>query len=198
MTTREIYAQETLNAFVQHLVENEKSRLTVEKYVRDVRRFMAYVDGGTIDKQRVLDYKTYLFNQYAVRSANSMLAALNMYLRFAGRHDLTVKQYKIQKDAYCSEEKELTKEEYLALIRAADQKQNRRLSLVIQTICATGIRVSELSSITIEAVKKGEAVVSCKGKIRRIFIIEALRKKLLQYAREMNIHAGPLFVEPQP
>ncbi|MBR5499907.1 MAG: tyrosine-type recombinase/integrase [Clostridia bacterium] len=193
MKTREIHMPETLEAFAQYLVETEKSRATIEKYMRDIRYFIVYMEGRAIDKQSVLDYKAQLLNKYAVRSANSMLAALNMYLRFAGRYDLTVKQYRVQKDAYCPEKKELTKDEYMALIRVAEQKQNRRLALVIQTICATGIRVSELSGITIEAVKRGEAVVSCKGKIRRIFIISALRKKLLEYAQDRGIHTGTIF-----
>jgi site-specific recombinase XerD len=123
-----------------------------------------------------------------------MIASLNALLRFIGRHDLCLKQLKIQRDVYCSEEKELTKADYKALIRAAEQKKNERLSLVIQTICGTGIRVSELESITVEAVKRGEAVVSCKGKTRKIFIVKALQKKLLQYAKEQKIASGTLFV----
>ena len=125
----------------------------------------------------VLEYKTSLEQTYAIRSANSMLAALNSFFRFLGWHDLCVKQFKVQKEAYCSEEKELTKAEYTALVRTAEQKKNERLSLVVQTICGTGIRVSELQSITVEAVRKGEAIVSCKGKTRKIFIVRALRKK---------------------
>ena len=100
----------------------------------------------------------------------------------------------MQKEAYCSEEKELTKAEYTALVKAAEQRKNERLSLVVQTICGTGIRVSELQSITVEAVRRGEAVVTCKGKTRKIFIVKALQKKLLQYAMRQGIVSGVLFV----
>ena len=155
---------------------------------------MEYAADRIPDKGLILNYKELLGRKYAVRSANSMLAALNAFLRFAGRHDLCVKQFKVQKEAYCSEEKELTKAEYKALVRAAEQKNNERLSLVVQTICGTGIRVSELQSITVEAVRRGEAVVSCKGKTRKIFIVKALQKKLLRYAAEQGIVSGILFM----
>ncbi len=192
MKTRKI-TQNMLQSFEQNLMEEEKSRATLEKYMRDVRHFALYVGEREVDKPVILAYKTSLTERYAMRSANSMLAALNAFLRFVGWHDLCVKQFKIQKDAYCSEEKELTREEYIALIRAAQEKRNERLSLVVQTICGTGIRVSELEYITVEAVQKGETVVSCKGKIRRVFIVNALRKKLLHYAKEHGIFAGIIF-----
>lgn len=184
----------TLNSFENYLIENEKASATLEKYMRDLRFFAEYVAERPLDKSLILEYKQSLEQNYTVRSANSMLAALNSFLRFLGWHDLCVKQFKVQKDAYCSEEKELTKAEYTALVRAAEQKKNERLSLVVQTICGTGIRVSELEFITVEAVKRGEAVVSCKGKTRKIFIIKALQKKLLRYAMEQGITSGILFV----
>ena len=135
-----------------------------------------------------------LEENYKIRSANSILAALNAFLRFAGWHDLCVKQFKIQKEAFCSEEKELTKNEYISLVRTAEKRGNHRLSLVVQTICGTGIRVSELKFVTLEAAKCGEVQVFCKGKIRKIFIVKALRKKLLQYAAAKNIRSGAIFV----
>jgi len=191
---KRIITNQVLYAFEKHLMENEKAQATREKYMRDLRCFAAYAAGKELDKPLVLDYKAFLAQTYAIRSANSMLAALNAFLRFAGWHDLCVKQFKVQKEAYCSEEKELTKAEYTALVRAAEQKKNERLSLVVQTICGTGIRVSELQCITAEAVRRGEAVVSCKGKTRKIFIVKALQKKLLRYAAEQGITAGMLFV----
>lgn len=183
-----------INSFEKHLLENEKAGATIQKYMRDIRCFMDYAKEQTLDKTLLLNYKAMLEQNYAVRSANSMLAALNAFFRFQGWHDLCVKQFKVQKEAYCSEDRELTKAEYAALVRTAELKKNERLSLVVQTICGTGIRVSELQSITVEAVRRGEAVVSCKGKTRKIFIVKALQKKLLRYAIEQGITTGTLFV----
>jgi len=183
-----------LESFEQSLYNDEKSRATIEKYRRDIQKFAVYVKERELDKQLILSYKSELEKAYAVTSANSMLAAINSLFRFAGWYDLCVKQFKVQKAVYSPEEKELTKKEYEALIRAASEKKNERLSLIIQTICGTGIRVSELAFITVEAVREGEAVVSCKGKIRKIFIVSALRKKLLRYAREQDIVSGLIFI----
>ena len=191
---KRIITNQTINSFKNYLVENEKSTATIDKYMRDIRCFSEYSTECILDKALVLNYKGMLEQKYAVRSANSMLAALNAFFRFLGWHDLCVKQFKVQKEAYCSEEKELTKAEYTALVRTAEQKKNERLSLVVQTICGTGIRVSELQSITVEAVRRGEAVVSCKGKTRKIFIVKALQKKLIRYATEQGITSGMLFV----
>ena len=189
-----IVTNQALDSFEKSLIENEKAQATREKYMRDLRHFAAYAANRPLDKLLILEYKAALEQSYAIRSANSMLAALNAFLRFMEWHGLCVKQFRVQKDAYCSEEKELTKDEYAALVRTAEEKKNERLSLVVQTICGTGIRVSELQSITVEAVRKGEAIVSCKGKTRKIFIVSALRKKLLRYAAEKKISAGILFV----
>lgn len=116
-----------------------------------------------------------------------------MFFRFCGWHDLIVKQFRVQRDIWGSEEKELTKQEYLRLLQAAEQKKNQRLALIFQTIFGTGIRVSELPYITVEAIKAGEARVHCKGKIRHIFIVSELRKKLLAYAKIKNIRNGMIF-----
>lgn len=183
-----------LKEFQYYLTDDEKSKATIEKYMRDVRHFTEYAADSTIDKALVLTYKSELEQEYAITSANSMLAALNTFLRFAGWNDLCVKQFRIQKKVYSPEEKELTKEEYIRLIQTANKKGNERLSLLIQTICGTGIRVSELQYITVEAVKKGEAVVSCKGKTRTVFIVSTLQKKLLKYIKEQRMKTGIIFV----
>lgn len=188
-----IISNKLLHSFVKYLIENEKAQTTREKYLRDLRSFMKYVENRPLNKPLVLEYKAYLGHTYAIRSANSMLAALNTFLRFLGWYELCVKQFRVQKDAYCSEEKELTKAEYTALVKTAEQKKNERLSLVVQTICGTGIRVSELQNITVESVRRGEAIVSCKGKTRKIFIVSALRKKLLRYAANKKIESGIIF-----
>ena len=166
-----------IQAFELYLKDEERSAATVEKYMRDVRCFAEFVGASQISKQTVLEYKSNLGSSYAVSSANSMIAALNSFLRFCGWHDLCIKQFKVQRQTYCSEEKELTRAEYLRLLDAANAKHNERLNLIIQTICATGIRVSELQYITVEALQKGEAVVNCKGKNRRIFIVPRPKKK---------------------
>ena len=191
---KRIITNQAIKSFKKYLIESEKASATIEKYMRDIQLFAEFAAESSLNKALLLDYKRSLEKNYAVRSANSMLAALNAFLRFIGWHDLCVKQFKVQNEAYCSQEKELSKAEYRALVLAAEQKKNERLSLAIQTICGTGIRVSELQSITVEAVRRGEAVVSCKGKTRKIFIVKALQKKLLRYAAEQGITTGILFI----
>lgn len=183
-----------MQEFEFYLRNEERSVATIEKYMRDVRFFASFVCDAEIDKQKVLDYKGKLGETYAVSSANSMIAAMNCFLRFCGWHDMCVKQFKMQRQVYCSEEKELTRAEYIRLLEAANAKHNERLNLIIQTICGTGIRVSELQYITVEALHNGEAIVNCKGKNRRVFIVPELKKKLLRYVKEQGISAGTVFV----
>ena len=180
--------------FTEHLVLEERSAATVEKYVRDVRAFAAYAPDGEITKETVIAYKKHLQEIYAVRSVNSMLTSINCLFTFLGWHDLKVKTLKLQQQVYCPEEKELTKAEYERLCHTAERKQNERLCLILQTICGTGIRVSELQFITVEAVRKGEATVSLKGKTRSIFIVRDLQKKLLRYISEQHIMTGAIFI----
>ena len=191
---KRIIETKKMQAFEMHLKDEERSTATIEKYMRDVRCFAQFAGTSEISKQSVLEYKSHLGASYAIASANSMIAALNSFLRFCGWHDLCVKQFRIQRQAYCSEEKELTRAEYVRLLDAAKKKNNERLNLIIQTICGTGIRVSELQYITVEALRKGEAVVNCKGKNRRIFIIPELKKKLLRYIKEQKIDSGAVFI----
>ena len=183
-----------LQEFEFYLRDDEKSEATIKKYIHDLKFFASFIGNRKITKQSILDYKAKLEKVYAVTSANSMIAALNCFLRFCGRQNFCVKQFKIQRQAYCSEEKELTRAEYIRLLEAANAKRNGRLNLIIQTICGTGIRVSELQYITVEAVKCGEAIVNCKGKNRRIFIVPELKKKLLQYVKQQHISMGAVFV----
>ena len=184
-----------IEEFCVYLVKKEKSKNTREKYIRDISMFMEYVGGNEITKETVIAYKEWLIsNDYAPRSINSMLAALNCLFSAFGWEELKVRSLKIQRQIYCPEEKELTKSEYMRLVKAARQKGNERLNLLIQTICGTGIRVSELKYITVEAVKCGEAVVSLKGKTRSVFIVKDLRKKLLRYVTEQRISSGAIFI----
>ena len=180
--------------FKEHLILEERSKMTIEKYIRDVKAFSAYTQNAAITKETVIAYKKHLQENYAVRSVNSMLASINSLFAFLGWHDLKVKSLKLQQQVFCPEEKELTKAEYARLCRTAERKHNERLNLILQTICGTGIRVSELQFITVDAVKQGEAVVNCKAKTRAVFIVKELKQKLLRYAAEQNIKSGMIFV----
>ena len=181
--------------FSAHLKNEEKSQNTTEKYLRDVRMFAAHFRGTEITKEMVIAYKGKLLAEhYAVRSVNSMLASLNSLFTFLGWSDCKVKSMKLQRQIYCPEEKELTKAEYLRLVNTAKRKGKERLNLILQTICGTGIRVSELEYITVEAAKSGKAVVALKGKTRSVFLVKELQKKLLRYATEQNISSGTIFI----
>ena len=190
-----ILTSEAIQNFKKYLKEEEKSKNTIEKYMRDVWEFTTYMNGAEITKESVIAYKDKLiYKNYAVRSINSMLASLNSLFSFLNWMDCRVKSIKLQRQIYCPEEKELTKAEYMRLVNTAKQKGNERLNLILQTICGTGIRVSELQYITVEAVKNGEAIVSLKGKTRSVFIVKELQKKLLRYAAEQGITSGTIFI----
>lgn len=180
--------------FKGHLILEERSEMTIEKYIRDVKAFSVYTQNTAVTKEIVIAYKKHLQENYAVRSVNSMLASINGLFAFLGWHDLRVKSLKLQQQVFCPEEKELTKAEYARLCRTAERKHNERLNLILQTICGTGIRVSELQYITVEAAKNGEAVVNCKAKTRSVFIVKELKQKLLRYAAEQGIKNGMIFV----
>ena len=185
--------QTHLTAFEEYLLREEKSAATVEKYLRDARAFVLYAEGKPITKEMTVAYKKSLEEiGYKPRSVNSMLAGLNRFLDFMGAADCKVKTVRIQKPTYLTEEKELTKDEYIRLLAAARNKV--RLNLVIRTICATGIRVSELQYFTVEAVRTGEVSVKCKSKTRTILVPGDLRKLLLNYAHKHGITDGVIFV----
>lgn len=184
-----------IEAYSRHLILEEKSKLTIEKYLRDIKAFKMFINDEDVTKESVIEYKRKLISDnYALRSINSMLASINSFFDFTGWIDYKVKSIKIQQEIFCSEEKEISKIEYERLTAAAKKKHNERLALLIQTICGTGIRVSELRYITVEAVKKGGAQVNCKGKNRRVFIVKELRKKLLSYIKAKGILEGSVFV----
>lgn len=182
-----------IEEFASYLAREEKSTATCEKYLRDVTCFAWFVGEQAVTKETVVAWKKELIAQgYAVRSVNSMLASVNSLLAFLGWHDCKVKNIRLQRQTYCAEEKELTKAEYLRLLSAS--KKNEQLNLVIQTICGTGIRVSELRYFTVEAVRSGEITVSCKSKTRTILVPGKLKKQLLNYAKQRNIHSGAIFL----
>lgn len=180
--------------FKEHLILEERSKNTIEKYMRDIKAFLLFLSDTMLTKEVVIDYKKQLQENYAVRSVNSMLASINSLFDYLGWIELKVRSIKLQQQIYCHEEKELTKAEYERLCRTAERKHNQRLSLILQTICGTGIRVSELRFITAEAVKNGEAIVSLKGKTRSVFIVKQLKQKLLRYAAEQGIKSGYIFI----
>lgn len=173
----------------------ERAKATIEKYERDLRAFLTFLgESRSVDKQRVIAYKSFLQERYAPTSINSMLAAVNGFLSFVGWHECRVKPLKIQRRVFCDEGRELTKAEYGRLVQAAKRRANRRLMLVMETICATGIRVSELAFITKEAVAIGRASVRCKGKSRTVFLPKKLCALLRSYMREQCIKSGSVFV----
>lgn len=186
-------SNEQIKEFANYLCREEKSTATKEKYLRDAQAFCAYANGNEITKELVVAWKKQLIqNGYAVRSINSMLASVNSLLDFLSLPMCKVKSIRTQQQTYCAEGKELTKAEYLRLLAAS--KKNEQLSLVIQTICGTGIRVSELRYFTVEAVRYGEVTVDCKSKTRTILVPGKLKNILLNYAKRQGIIAGTIFV----
>ena len=183
-----------IGEYIRYLEQEEKSKSTREQYERDLLRFFAYTKDLELTKELVIRYKESLQEAYRPNTVNVMLAALNGFFSFLGRSDLRVKPLKIQRTPYCSKEKELTKAEYLRLVEAAKRKGNEKLALILQTICGTGIRVSELRFITAEAVRTGEAAIHLKGKTRVILLSGKLRKVLSRYLKQQGIFSGPVFV----
>lgn len=184
-----------LKQFEQHLVNEECAASTIEKYLRDIRAFLsspAYKTG--LSKEMILDYKKSLSEKYKSTSANSMLVALNKFLSFCGHRDLQVKLLKIQHRSYREQDKELSLEEYKKLVLEAKRNKNERLCLLIQTICSTGIRVSEHQYITAETLRSGTVRISNKGKERTVFLSKDLRQLLAGYCRKNRIITGPVFI----
>ena len=187
-----ILAAEQVRLYEEYLLESEKSPVTIEKYRRDINRFMAFTGRNPVTKELVIAYKQMLIEQqYAIASINSMLASINGFLKFLGWDRLQVRGIRVQKKIYCTEEKELSKEEYSKLLGAAKEKP--RLKLLIQTICSTGIRVSEVKYFTVEAVKTGEILVACKNKNRIVLLPGKLKRMLLKYAKQNHIKTGVIF-----
>lgn len=182
-----------IEKYLNHLMEEEKSVATLKKYRHDLNELHNYLQGMLLTKSILIEWKKYLIEKYAPSTVNSMLIAVNGYLRFFSWHDLSMKLLKIQKPLFSDENKELTREEYARLVMTASKRNNARLSLILQTICATGIRVSELKFITIEAVQTGRTEISNKGKRRVIFLPQQLRKLLRKYAQKHGKISGPVF-----
>lgn len=185
---------ETIKQFKDHLISEEKSEATIEKYIRDINAFYIWICGREVNKSVVIEYKNEIIELYAPASANSMLSSINSFFAYMEWYECKVKTFKIQKQIFASKEKELTKNEYEKLLKAAKKKNNEKLYLLMQTICGTGIRVSELRFITKEAIVKGQATINCKGKMRVVILPEKLCVALRRYAKEHMIISGAIFV----
>lgn len=186
--------QGMIKNYQNYLINEEKASATVEKYVRDVTAFMIWANNRTLEKQLVLAYKDFLMRNYAGASVNSIISSLNSFFSYMEWYFLRVKTIKIQRQIFANKEKELTKSEYMRLLYAARSKGNRRLMLVMQTICSAGIRVSELRYITVDAVKSHTAIIRCKGKMRQVFLPAKLCSALSKYIAHENINSGAVFI----
>lgn len=185
---------ELIKNFRRYLIEEEKATATVEKYIRDINVFADWLGEKELDKETVLIYKENLTKNYAPASVNSILSSLNSFFTFNEWYNLKVKNLKIQKQIFANKDKELTKEEYERLLTAAKSKGNEQLYFLMQTICSTGIRVSELCYITVESLKAQKAQINLKGKMRVVILPKELCKMLLKYSREQKITSGSVFV----
>ena len=186
--------QAQIRQFADRLREEEKSRATIQKYIRDLESFFSFAGESEITKEMAVRYKEALQRRYKPVSVNSMLAAVNRFFREMEWYDCVVKTVKVQRQTFRDQERELTREEYFRLLSAARKQGNTRLYLLMQTLCATGIRVSELQFITVEAVRCGRAAVSLKGKTRTVLLPSDLCRVLDDYAEEQKIGSGSIFV----
>lgn len=184
-----------LRRYALHLREEERADSTIEKYVRDLEALGRHLAGRPVTKAALIGWKEELTAAHAPATVNSMIAAVNGFLRFMGWRECAVKLLNIQKSPFCDEGRELTRSEYVRLVRAAELDGNRRLALVLQTICATGVRVSELKFITVEAVETGRAEIANKGKRRTVFLPDKLRCLLRTYLQAQKKTAQPADVQ---
>lgn len=190
-----ILTKELIMDYERKLMLDEYSKATIEKYIRDIRNFYEELsEGKEISKENTIAYKKKLEENYAITSANSMLVAMNRFLKYAGAEDCCVKLFRIQRESFCEKDKELTKGEYVHLVDEARRKGDERLAMIMQTICSTGIRISELRYIDVAAVKREHTKVSCKGKIRTVFLPRQLCQALSSYCKANGITKGSIFV----
>lgn len=186
---------EHISDFLERLVIDEHSPATVEKYARALRRFYAWLpESGQVSKKTVMEYKSGLAAQYAPAGVNTALAALNGLLKYLDWQECRVKPLRIQRRVFAARERELTREEYARLVAAAEARGSQRLSLLLQLMAATGLRVSEIHAVTVAAVQRGKAEISMKGKSRVILLPGKLCRKLLKYAKKQKIASGELFL----
>ena len=194
MAERKILTEQIV-AFAKYLRQAERSAGTIENYVRHVRAFAAWLAGGAVTKEAAAGWKAYLVTaDYAPATINAMLGSLNRFLAFMDWRECQVKTLRLQRRLFRDDSRELTRAEYDSLLDTARAQGRERLVLLMEAICATGIRVSEVRCLTVEAVQKGRAEIALKGKIRTILIPGKLRKKLLKYARKNKTVSGEIFL----
>ena len=187
--------EQAFDQFEDYLRHDEREESTIEAYLRSMTRFAEWADGRTITKELAMEWKTALAEAgYRPISVNAMLAAVNKFFTCMGREDCKVKYLKLQRQMFRKSEKDLSKEEYQRLVQAAHEKGDLRMELILETICATGIRVGELKYITVEAVRAGVAEIALKGKIRTILLPHRLCRKLQKYAKQQKIASGKIFL----
>ena len=187
--------QRGFDQFEDYLRHDEREESTIEAYLRSLTRFAEWADGRAVTKELAMEWKTALSEAgYRPISVNAMLAAVNKFFTCMGREDCKVKYLKLQRQMFRKSEKDLSKEEYQRLVQAAHEKGDLRMELILETICATGIRVGELKYITVEAVRAGVAEIALKGKIRTILLPHRLCRKLQKYAKQQKIASGKLFL----
>lgn len=184
-----------ISSFIEHLTLQERSPATIQKYRRDVAKLAAFAGEEITDKATLIAFKQHLLRQgYAAVSVNSILTAVNQYLRFCGFTDWQLRFLRVQRQIFRSRDRELNSREYQRLIEQAQQSGNERLSLLVQTLGATGIRISELRGITVEAIRKGQALIRLKGKTRVVLLPRKLCRRLLAYCGKRKISSGQVFV----
>ena len=187
--------QREFNQFEDYLRHDEREESTIEAYLRSLTRFAEWADGRAVTKELAMEWKAALSEAgYRPISVNAMLAAVNKFFTCMGREDCKVKYLKLQRQMFRKSEKYLSKEEYQRLVQAAHEKGDLRMELILETICATGIRVGELKYITVEAVRAGVAEIALKGKIRTILLPHRLCRKLQKYAKQQKIASGKIFL----
>ena len=188
-------SKKSIESFVSCLIREEKSDATIAKYTRDIEKLRKYAKNREITKTLMIGYKKYLYDtgNYKIASINSFIVVANRYLEYMNWQDAKIKTFCIQNDPFCPEDKLLSKQEYKKLVSTANQMGKLRLSMILQTICMTGIRVSELSAITVSSVKEGHTEINNKGKSRQIIFSPSLQKLLLFYIKKEKIESGIVF-----
>ena len=185
--------EEMLSRFQRYLKEEEKSAATIQKYMRETRNFARFLNGGDIQKEKVIAYRVLLQKRYQARTVNGKLSAINAYLSFSGNEDCKVRFLKVQHNAFIDADRELEEQEYKRLLFTAKNQKDERLYYILLTLSGTGIRVGELKYITAEAVYAGGSEITLKGKNRKILLSGELKDKLAEYMECQNIRTGPLF-----
>jgi site-specific recombinase XerD len=186
--------EDVIDDYCKWLYCQEKSQVTIQKYRYYLEQFKWYLDGKSVSKELVILWKTALRKRFSPVTANGALAAVNGFFKYSGWSDCRVKFFKVSSNVFCTEQKELKKEEYKRLVKVAQENNQERLAMVLQTICSSGIRVSELPFITVEAARSGVAEVECKGRIRLVILTGQLCDLLIRYAKRRNIISGMIFI----